>query len=526
MNIKIRKYGKQIFFEQLKETPDRSELNVTNIWDFREIIFDEKKLHDDFIHTFLKELFQRENIETISIEKIEMCSIIFDLISDIPCIHKVIIKENHIIPSNLYQALAKLHFVKYLECYQMTSFLFEECTNRLKIEVIDRKKEFVKSNFMLNNDLTTHSKIFYKKKIAIYDTYTKDDLLDLDYFLTENKNLSQVDFYSTKKELLKDVLIKLLINKKKNIHIIIYQKEEEKNELEEMIESIGKRQKEELLLMNISLEIRYTKKYKEKNILKQLNLNLFRIILMIMLILTTSIYIISKFHIYTSEKETKKIENLTEETKVPVEENEENESSEEKETKQENTNEKVVYEKNMDTLLKINNEFKAWLTIPNTGISYPIVQHSDNKYYLTHSFNKSYNINGWIFIDYRNHTDNFDQNTIIYGHDSTEDIMFGPLKKVLKESWYKNTNNLTITYETKEKKIEAEIFSIYTIDTTNDYLQVVFSDKEFEDFLNKIIKRSIYDFQKEVTIQDKIITLSTCYKNSSKRLVIHAKIKK
>ncbi len=545
MNIKIRKSGHQIFFEELKVEPDKNKLNVTNVWNFKEIIFEEDKLKDNFIHTFLKELFQKENIDSVHIEKIIMIPTTFELISDIPCIVRVNIKENQIIPSNLYHYIQKLHFVKTLECYQMTSFLFQECTKHLKIEILYRKQEFVKSNFMLTNDLNTHSKIFYKKKISIYDTYTTDDLLDLDYFLSENHNLTQIDFYGTNKELLKNVLVKILANQKKNIHIVIYQKEEEKKELEEMASSIEKSLKKELKLMNTTLEIRYTKKYKEKNILKQLNLNIFRIILVILLILTTSIYIISKIHTYNSEKQTKEIENLKENMEVkentkieeekPEQEKTDDEVKEENEKKEEDTtNNKsnsskettATYEKNMDQLLKINKEFKAWLTVPNTGISYPIVQHSDNEYYLKHGFDKKYNINGWVFIDYRNHTETFDQNTIIYGHDSTEDIMFGPLKKVLNESWYKNKKNLTITYETKNGKIEAEIFSIYTINNTTDYLQVVFSDKEFESFLDKITKRSIYNFEKEVSITDKIITLSTCYKDSSKRLVVHAKIKK
>ena len=179
----------------------------------------------------------------------------------------------------------------------------------------------------------------------------------------------------------------------------------------------------------------------------------------------------------------------------------------------------------MTSLEKINKEFTGWLTVNNTSISYPVVKHSDNEYYLKHGFNKKYNINGWIFMDYRNHTETFDQNTIIYGHDSDYSIMFGDLKKVLQKSWYTNAKNQVITYETKAKKWEAEIFSIYVIDNTTDYLQVVFSNEEFDAFLKMITDRSIYNFNKNVSIQDKIITLSTCYKDSSKRLVVHAKIK-
>ena len=141
MNIKIRKSGRQIFFEELKERPSKDKLNVTNIWNFKEIIFEEEKLNDNFIHTFLKELFLKEEINIANIEQIKMIPTIFDLIMDIPCIEKIVIKENSIVPSSLYQFIKKLHFVKIIECYQMTSFLFDECTKHSKVEIVYRKKE-------------------------------------------------------------------------------------------------------------------------------------------------------------------------------------------------------------------------------------------------------------------------------------------------------------------------------------------------------------------------------------------------
>lgn len=115
-------------------------------------------------------------------------------------------------------------------------------------------------------------------------------------------------------------------------------------------------------------------------------------------------------------------------------------------------------------------------------------------------------------MDYRNNINLTDQNTIIYGHDSDHNLMFGSLNQILNKNWY--TKNKTITIEKENQKIKAEIISIYTILNTNDYLQVVFSDQEFKQFLTKITKRSIYNFHTSVNKKDKIITLSTCYKDS------------
>ena len=64
-------------------------------------------------------------------------------------------------------------------------------------------------------------------------------------------------------------------------------------------------------------------------------------------------------------------------------------------------------------LKKINNNVKGWVQVNGTNINYPFVQANDNKYYLTHSFDKSWNSAGWLFLDYRN---NINNNKILNHH--------------------------------------------------------------------------------------------------------------
>ena len=481
----------------------------------------------------------KENIASIHLEKVEMFPLVVPIIQDIPTIRDIFIKEDAIVPSEYYSMIKKLIYLETLECYQMTSFLFENCLKDLKINIHYRKKEFIKSNFMILNDLNTHSKIVYKRKVTFYDTYNYEDLSDFAYFLKENKRLEKIEFYGTDTVIFTDLLQCILTKEKKNLQIVVLQRKEEQQNLEDIVNTIYKKYRKKLKRAHIDLTIKYTKEYKEKNVLKQLNLNIFRLSVLLLFFVTFSIYGISKFHAYSSQKEVEEIEKLREELKnsqenkipIVVDKTEEEPKTEPEETppKKEETPKKeennTGYTKDMASLKKTNNEFTGWLTVNNTSISYPVVKHSDNDYYLKHGFNKKYNINGWIFMDYRNHIETFDQNTIIYGHDSNYSIMFGDLKKVLQKNWYTNKQNQIITYETAQKKYEAQIFSIYVINNTTDYLQVVFSDKEFEAFIKKLTDRSIYDFNTNVSVQDKIITLSTCYKDSSKRLVVHAKIK-
>ena len=174
-------------------------------------------------------------------------------------------------------------------------------------------------------------------------------------------------------------------------------------------------------------------------------------------------------------------------------------------------------------LKKINNNVKGWIQVNGTNINYPFVQANDNKYYLTHSFDKSWNSAGWLFLDYRNNYTN-NKNTIIYAHGRNDKTMFESLRTVLTKNWLSNTNNYVIKISTEKENSLWQIFSTYHIPTTSDYLQTNFeSDIEYQEFLDMIKNRSSYNFNTSVNSNDNILTLSTCYNNSDK-IVVHAKL--
>lgn len=178
-------------------------------------------------------------------------------------------------------------------------------------------------------------------------------------------------------------------------------------------------------------------------------------------------------------------------------------------------------------LLETNNETVAWIKVNNTKVNYSVVQHGDNEYYLNHDFNKRYNMNGWVYGDYRDDFKYFGTNTIIYAHNMTNKTMFGSLTWCLKESWYTNRENHFIKLSTPYSNTAWQIFSIYTIKPEVYYLKTYFeSSEEHQEFLDTIHKRSIYDFNIEdkLTTDDKILTLSTCSDDGTKRVVIHAKM--
>ena len=102
--------------------------------------------------------------------------------------------------------------------------------------------------------------------------------------------------------------------------------------------------------------------------------------------------------------------------------------------------------------------------------------------------------------------------------------MFGSLKKILTNGWLDNSDNHVIKLSTEYENTLWQVFSVYHIETTNDYIQVNFSnDSRFLEFANMLKNRSEYNFNTELIESDKILTLSTCYSDSEK-LVLHAKL--
>lgn len=106
-----------------------------------------------------------------------------------------------------------------------------------------------------------------------------------------------------------------------------------------------------------------------------------------------------------------------------------------------------------------------------------------------------------------------DKNTIIYGHNRLDKTMFVSLKNILTKEWLNNKKNHIINLYTEDINTQWEVFSVYHIKTTSDYLQTEFKNKEdFNKFINMILKRSVYNFNKNISSDDIILTLSSCYK--------------
>ncbi len=178
-------------------------------------------------------------------------------------------------------------------------------------------------------------------------------------------------------------------------------------------------------------------------------------------------------------------------------------------------------------LLKENSDTVGWIIVHDTNINYPVVQTNDNDYYLNHAYDKTSNSAGWVYADFRDNFNVFSKNMVIYGHGRKDKIMFGSLTRALDKKWYTKQENQIIQLSTLKYNTMWQIFSIYTIPAESYYITTDFeSNSEYAAFLGEMLNRSIYNFNVNLSTDDKILTLSTCYNDNGIRLVVQAKLVK
>lgn len=162
------------------------------------------------------------------------------------------------------------------------------------------------------------------------------------------------------------------------------------------------------------------------------------------------------------------------------------------------------------TLLREENEdVVGWITIPDTKISYPLLQWTDNQFYLKHTWKQTPNANGSIFIEHQNSPDFTDFNTIIYGHNMQSGAMFGSLRKYKSEAYWKEHPSFYIACD--QGVLRYDIFAVHRagVDTIIYGLNLDTEPKRTE-FIRFATDYSSVDTGIQPTIDDRIVTLSTC----------------
>ena len=166
----------------------------------------------------------------------------------------------------------------------------------------------------------------------------------------------------------------------------------------------------------------------------------------------------------------------------------------------------------------------AWISIPNTNVNYPIVQHpTDDSFYLDHNSEKKYTQAGAIYSEMKNSKDFSDPNTVLYGHNMLNGSMFRDLHKFRKDEKFWNDNKYIYVY-TPGHILTYEICAAYRYDNRHILNSFDFSDAAvFEEYLQTVrdpkslIRRTR---QIELNKNSKILTLSTCISNPAYRYLV------
>lgn len=181
-----------------------------------------------------------------------------------------------------------------------------------------------------------------------------------------------------------------------------------------------------------------------------------------------------------------------------------------------------------DLLLSYNQEAKGYIRQGEGDyIDNPILQHSDNEYYLNHLPNNSYNSSGSIFIDYRISEGLQAKNCIVYGHrmgSRTNYNIFGSLIWYISRAGYAEQNP-TMDIYIADEHYKYYVFACYETDSVgSDTYQYQFeSDEAFLEYVSMCKAKSTHQFSQagEIAADDKIITLSTCtIDDKNKRTIV------
>lgn len=173
-----------------------------------------------------------------------------------------------------------------------------------------------------------------------------------------------------------------------------------------------------------------------------------------------------------------------------------------------------------DALFTKNQDVVAWLYCPDTPINYPVVQSSDNNYYLRRLLDGSYNSAGTLFLDYRNAEDLSNWNSVIYGHNMKNDSMFGTLPDYKTPSYFQEHPEMFLL--TPEQDYSIQLLAGFTTPASSELYSSFAPDAaEATRLIESWIRNSDFVSEIQPTAEDHLITLSTCsYEYDNARYVL------
>lgn len=173
----------------------------------------------------------------------------------------------------------------------------------------------------------------------------------------------------------------------------------------------------------------------------------------------------------------------------------------------------------------------AWLHIPDTSVSYPVMwTPGDETYYLYRNYDGTDNQNGSLLLDTDSSLSPLTTNLIIHGHNMRSGAMFGNLTDYEDQTYYEQHKEMLLFTADCERKYEViAVFRSQVYKKTDNVFKFykffqADTEEEFNDFYNNIMKLALYDTGVTAEFGDHFITLSTCVSHvETGRFVVVAK---
>ena len=165
----------------------------------------------------------------------------------------------------------------------------------------------------------------------------------------------------------------------------------------------------------------------------------------------------------------------------------------------------------------------AWITIPGADISYPVVQGTDDEYYLKHNFQGKEDLFGCVFLGHDNKKNLTDSHSFLYGHNMEGNMMFANLNRYERPEFLQSCPTFEIT--TPERKYFYRIFSVEQAAPQSAAFEYGYrlKSRAYKLQLSILKENSMYDTGVMPQETQRMVTLITCNSRLDKeiRMAVH-----
>ncbi len=153
---------------------------------------------------------------------------------------------------------------------------------------------------------------------------------------------------------------------------------------------------------------------------------------------------------------------------------------------------------------------RAWITIIDTNIDYPVVQSEDNHLYVNYDINGEFSLSGAIFLDFRNAGDFTDTYSILYGHHMEFEAMFGGLDLYIDEEYMESHTQGYLFLPDTTKEIEIFAYASVSAYDSVFFDPIVETTEEKETLLTEIKNQASVYREIEIGEDEPILAMATC----------------